>query len=346
MTAADHANRSKFPAAFAPRVTPPIIESSAKAWITYLLLMSLALAAVPLTLNSSYWLGIITFTYLMAALAASWNIIGGFGGQFSLGHGIFFATGAYVTSILFTEANISPWISLVLAAAMAALIAVAISWLTFRLKGPFFTIATMALNQVVFVVVNYVDWPTGGPRGILIPFKAGAANMIFAQKWQWALVMFGFLALVVAITVALRRSRFGFYLIASHDDEDTARACGVNVLALRLKGMALSAALTSVGGTLFAMYFRFIDPPSVLGLADIGVKMPLLSLIGGIGTIYGPMLGAALIIPLENYLRVALGGSIPGVQLAALGLTMVLAAMFLKKGIVGLIKNASAKQSR
>jgi branched-chain amino acid transport system permease protein len=323
-----------------------ITEKATIAWGRYALVMAVALTALPFSMHSTYWLGIVTFSYLMAALAASWNIIGGFGGQFSLGHGIFFATGAYVAAILFMEAGVSPWISLFLAAALSSVVAVAISWLTFRLKGPFFTIATMAFSQVAFVIVNYIDWPTGGPRGILIPFQAGFTNMIFAQRWKWALLMFAFLAIVMAITVALRRSRFGFYLLATHDDEDTARACGVDVLAVRLKAMALSAALTSVGGTLFAMYFRFIDPPSVLGLADIGVKLPLLALIGGIGTVYGPMLGAALIIPLENYLRVNYGGVWPGAHLAILGVIMVLAAIFMRKGIVGLVARLRARWIR
>lgn len=331
-------------ATVAPKST--IIESGFRAWGRYTVVMTLALAALPLSMMNSYWLGIVTFSYLMAGLAASWNIIGGFGGQFSLGHGIFFATGAYVTAILFVDANISPWISLFAAAAFSSATAALISWITFRLKGPFFAIGTMALSQVVLVIVNYIDWPTGGPRGILIPFKAGAGNMIFAQKWKWALLMFAFLAIVVAITVAMRRSRFGYNLMAAHDNEDTAQACGIDVMAVRIRAMALSAALTSVGGTLFAMYFRFIDPPSVLGLADIGVKFPLLALIGGISTIYGPMLGAALIIPLENYLRVTLGGIWPGAHLAILGLIMVLAAIFMRRGIVGLILQSRAGKRR
>jgi branched-chain amino acid transport system permease protein len=297
--------------------------------------MGAALAFTPLTLHSHYWLGIVTTGYLMAGLAGAWNIIGGFGGQFSLGHGIFFAIGAYLTAILYTQAGISPWVTILPASLIAALVAVGISWLTFRLRGPFFVIATMALSQVFLVLVNYLDWPTGGPQGILIPFHPSLKNMILRERWKWTLMMFVFLAIVVAISIVIRRSRFGFYLLASREDDESARAAGVDVVSVRSRGMALSAMLTSIGGSLFAMYFRYIDPPSVLGLAEVGVKFALLSLIGGLGTIPGPVLGAALIVPLENYLRVKLGGSWPGIHLAILGAIMLLAALFMKRGIVG-----------
>jgi branched-chain amino acid transport system permease protein len=122
------------------------------------------------------------------------------------------------------------------------------------------------------------------------------------------------------------------------EDEDAARAAGINVLAVKLQGMALSAGLTSIGGTLFTMYLRYIDPPTLFTLPDVGVKFALLSLIGGIGTVAGPLLGAALIIPFENWLRAEFANSLPGVSLAILGLLMVLAALFMKRGIVGAIE--------
>ena len=169
----------------------------------------------------------------------------------------------------------------------------------------------------------------------MIPFKAGFSNMIFRERWHYALLMFGFMALVVGLTVLLRRSRLGYYLLAVREDEDAARAAGINVLGVKLRGMALSAGLTAIGGTLFAMYLRYIDPPTLFTLPEVGVKFALLSLIGGVGTIAGPLLGAALIIPFENFLRAELANQLPGLSLAILGLLMVLAALFMKRGIVG-----------
>jgi branched-chain amino acid transport system permease protein len=307
----------------------------------------LLLSAVPLALlwGSSYWVNILATTYLFAALAAAWNVIGGFGGQFSLGHGVFFAIGAYATARLYLDLGLTPWLGVFPAAALATAVALMISWPTFRLRGPFFAIATMAINEACFALANYSDRITGGPRGILVPFRAGLANMIFIERWKYALLMFGFMAIVVLVTVWLRRARLGHYLMAVRADEDAAAASGINVLKVKLQGMALSAFLTGIGGGLFAMYVRVLDPPSLFTLPDIGVKFALIALIGGIGTIIGPVVGAILIVPLENFLRGAIGGDIPGGHLIVLGALLVIAALFLKRGVVGACL-AAARRAR
>lgn len=317
-----------------------VVESPRKAWFKYLGGMATALLPLVVFSENPYWLNIIAFTYLMGGLAAAWNIIGGFGGQFSLGHGVFFAIGAYGTAMLVIRFDASPWLVMLPVALLAAGMAMLISWPTFRLRGPFFAIATLAFNEVAFVLANHMESLTGGPRGLMIPFKAGFANMIFRDRWQYAVLMFIFVALVVGISVALRRSRLGYYLLAVREDEDAARAAGINVLSVKLRGMALSGGLTAIGGTLFTMYLRFIDPPTLFTLQEVGVKFALLSLIGGIGTIAGPLLGAVLIIPFENWLRGAFADSLPGVSLAILGALMVLAALFMKRGVMGLIQDA------
>lgn len=319
------------------------IESGRRALLKYVAGMAILLAPLVVLVDDAHWLNIIAFTYLMGGLAAAWNIIGGFGGQFSLGHGVFFGIGAYAAARLYVAFDLSPWLTVLPVALFAALVAVLISWPTFRLRGPFFAIATLAFNEVAFVIAHNVESVTGGPRGIMIPFKAGLANMIFRERWQYALLMFGFVAMVIGITIVLRRSRLGYYLLAVREDEDAARASGIDVLGVKLRGMALSAALTSIGGTLFAMYLRFIDPPTIFNLQEVGVKFALLSLIGGIGTIAGPLLGAALIIPFENFLRAELANAVPGLSLAILGLLMVLAALFMKRGVMGVVGALTAR---
>jgi branched-chain amino acid transport system permease protein len=311
-----------------------IQESTGRIVGKYLFGMALAFVPFLFLLGDNYWINILTVVYLMAGLASAWNVIGGFGGQFSLAHGVFFAAGAYASAQFYLKYGVSPWLTAPLAAAVVAVAAVLISWPTFRLRGPFFAIATMALNEVAAVLANYSDRLTGGARGLLIPFKAGFANMIFAERWKSCAVMFAFLALTLAVTIVVRHSRLGYYLLAVREDEDSARASGVNVLAVKLWGMGISAALTSIGGTLFAMFIRFLDPPTLLSLPDIGVKFALLSLIGGIGTVWGPVLGAFFIIPAENSIRASLGG-LPGAHLVVLGLLLMLASLFLKRGIVG-----------
>jgi branched-chain amino acid transport system permease protein len=303
-------------------------------------LLLVALAPLGLAWSDPYWVNILAYAYLFGALAASWNIIGGFGGQFSLGHGVFFAIGAYTVARLYLDLGLIPWLGIFPAAALATVIAVLISWPTFRLRGPFFAIATMAINEACFAFANYTDLLTGGPRGILIPFRAGFSNMIFIERWKYALLTFAFMSIVVMITVLLRRSRLGHYLLAVREDEDAARSAGVDVLKVKLLGMALSAALTAMGGGIFAMYVRVLDPPTLFSLPDIGVKFALISLIGGIGTIIGPVVGALLIVPVESWLRGALGGEIPGGHLIILGLVLVCASLFLKRGVVGAVTAA------
>ena len=319
------------------------LDSSARTVRTYLLGMGVALVPLLLLHGDNYWINILTFTYLMAALASAWNIIGGFGGQFSLAHGVFFGIGAYLTAQLYLKEHLSPWLAMPIGAAVVAAVAVLISWPTFRLRGPFFAIATMAFNEVAAVIANYAEPITGGAQGILVPFRPGFVNMIFVARWKYTLLMFIFLALTVGVSVVLRRSRLGYYLQAVREDEDAARAAGVNVLAVKLRGMAISAALTAIGGTLFTMYIRFIDPPTLFSLPEVGVKFALLSLIGGIGTIWGPLLGAAVLIPLENYIRITLGG-LPGAHLVILGLLLMLGALFLRRGIAGAL--ASLRRRR
>lgn len=305
-------------------------------------LAGLLATITPLVLLSGqpFWVNILIYTYLFAGLAVAWNIMAGFGGQFSLGHGVFFAVGAYMTARLYLLWEISPWLGILPAMLVCAVIGPMIFWPTFRLKGSFFAIATLAFNEVGMVCANYFESLTGGPRGLQIPFKPALSNMIFANPVHYALLMFAFMAICVTIATLIRRSRLGYYLLAVREDEDAARACGINVASVKLRGTAISAALTAGGGALFAMYVRTIDPPSLFSLADIGFKFALLTLIGGIGTIAGPVLGAFLIIPTETWLRATLGGGLPGMHLVILGFLMLLAALFMRKGLVHAIETA------
>jgi branched-chain amino acid transport system permease protein len=297
-----------------------------------LLLLVLAFSGDSFTLN------ILAATFLFGGVATAWNIIGGLGGQFSLGHSVFFAVGAYTTANLYLTFGVSPWFALVPAALLAGLVAVALSWPVFRLRGPFFAIATMAFTEVLLSLAMYFDTFTGGARGLSIPFRAGLQNMIFRDRFSYALLMLGFLGVALIVFTAVTRSRLGYSLQAIRDNQDAAMAAGINVLRTKLVGMAISAALTGIGGTLFLMYVRVVDPPTLFSLFDIGVKVALIALIGGIGTIYGPLLGALLIIPLESMLRAELGGAVPGANLIVLGIILILTSLFLKRGIIGALR--------
>jgi branched-chain amino acid transport system permease protein len=305
--------------------------------LLYALGLLVTLLPFILLAGDSFWLNIITYTYLFAGLAIAWNIIAGFGGQFSLGHGVFFAVGAYTTARLFLDWKLSPWIGIVPGALACAVLGPLIFLPTFRLKGSFFAIATLAFNEVALVMSNYMESLTGGPRGLQVPFRAALGNMIVEDTRAYAALMFAFMALALGASVWLMRTRLGYYLLAVREDEDAARAAGISVTGVKLRATALSAALTALGGGLFAMYVRTIDPLTLFSLPDIGVKFALLTLIGGMGTISGPVLGAFLIIPLESWLRARFGGSDPGLHLILLGVVMLLAALFMRRGIEGAI---------
>ena len=290
--------------------------------------------------GDSFTVNILAGTFLFAGLATAWNIIGGLGGQFSLGHSVFIATGAFITSNLYLGAHLSPWLALVPAGLAAALLGIAISWPVFRLRGPFFAIATMAFTEVLLALAMYFDRFTGGARGISVPFRLGFANMIFRDRLSYALLMLAYLATTLVVMAVVTRSRLGYSLKAVRENDTAAMASGIDVLRTKLTGMAISAFLTGIGGALFLMYVRVVDPPTLFSLFDVGVKMALIALIGGIGTIYGPLLGALLIIPLENMLRAELGSAVPGANLIVLGMLLMMTALFLKRGVMGALEVA------
>jgi len=285
--------------------------------------------------GDNFTLNMLAATFLYAGLSTSWNIIGGLGGQFSLGHSVFFAIGAFVTANMVLKLGLSPWYAMLPAALLASLVSVLISWPVFRLRGPFFAIATMAATEVFLALSLYFDRFTGGARGLSIPYRAGWENMIFRERFSYALLMLLYLALSLLVMILVTRSRLGYSLRAVRDNDGAAQAAGIDITRTKLAGMAISAALCGIGGGLFMMFVRVADPPTLFSLFDIGVKMALIALIGGIGTIYGPLLGALLIVPLESMLRAELSSAVPGAHLITLGLLLMMTALFLRHGIMG-----------
>ncbi len=331
--------RHKGPALADLSMPAPTVKTFARELPLMALVLGLLAALIFAASGDSFALNILSTTFLFAGLASAWNIIGGFGRQFSLGHSVFFAVGAYTTANLYLRMGVSPWLGLVPGAALAALVAALVSWPVFRLRGPFFAIATMALTEVALALGNYMESVTGGTRGMSIPFRLGLANMIFRDRLSYAMLMFGFTALSLLVVLAVTRSRLGYYLQAVRDNEQAARASGIDVTRTKLAGMAISAALTGVGGGLFLMSTRVGDPGALLSLFDFGVKFALIALIGGLGTVYGPLLGALVIVPLENWLRAEFGGLVSGANVIVLSLILILAALFLKRGIVGALQS-------
>ena len=305
-------------------------------WVKFA--MSIAALAILLAAlsGSPYWLNILTLTYLFAGLAVAWNLIGGFGGQLALGHGIYFATGAYSVAIGYTRYGWSPWLAMVIAVPIAMVIAAITSWPTFRLRGPFFAMATLALNQVALILMVYFSGFTGGSHGLTVPFEPSFRNVAFIETWKYPALMLVFVAFAAAIATWVSRNRLGYALRAVREDDAAAAAAGFNVFSTKMKAMLVSAGLTSIGGALFACFVRYVDPASVLSLPDLSVRIVLIALLGGIGTVWGPVLGALVLIPGITFIQGSLAGGVSGINLVVVGALLTLIPLLLRRGMVGL----------
>ncbi|PHK95292.1 branched-chain amino acid ABC transporter ATP-binding protein [Pseudoroseomonas rhizosphaerae] len=308
------------------------------------MLASLALLpllfVVPLLIGDDFVFHVFITICLYGALATAWNIVGGFAGQLSLGHAIFYGIGAYTAGLL-VPLGISPWLGMLGGAALSAMVGVAIGLPCFRLRGPFFALATIAFLQVIRLLALHFTGLTGGAVGLMVPLQTGWEWMIFFERWPSLLIAFGLLALTLGVTAWLRHARFGYYLVATCEREPAAAAAGVDTLRVRLQAVALSAALTSMVGTFHGMYLTFIEPEAMFSLA-FSVQIAMFALIGGIGTVMGPLIGTLLVVPLTELARGWLGASALGLHGFVYGTVLVLIVLFVPDGLVGLFRRAPA----
>jgi branched-chain amino acid transport system permease protein len=277
--------------------------------------------------------------FLFAMLATAWNILAGYCGQISLGHAVFFGTGAYTSSMLVTRADLTPWAGMLAGAVIAVALSQAIGYPVFRLRGHYFAIATIAVGEIVHVLVVNWDW-VGAARGVYLPIKRPDSlwNLQFHQsKAFYYYIALGLLLLALGATRLLERSRSGFYFRAVREDQDAAASLGVHVAAQKRRAIALSAALTALGGSFYAQYVLFIDPESVFALS-LSILICLVAVLGGVGTLWGPLLGAAVLVPLSEVTRIWLGGTGKALDLVIYGALIVLVAVFQPAGLVGLAR--------
>ncbi len=298
------------------------------------------IASVPLVTNSGVTLNFVMMALYAALLAQEWNLLGGFGGQFSFGHALFFGTGAYIQAIAQLQYGLSPWVALALAVIGSAAIGLIVGGLTFRygLKGSYFALVTLAFAEVFRILALSVPF-TGAGVGLMIPLAESFANMQFASRTGYLYLMLGFVAVALLATWWLKHSRFGAYLQAVRDNEDAARAIGVNPFNVKLGAIGLSGALMGAGGAFYVQVFQYIDPGIAFG-PGTSVEALVAAIVGGIGTLWGPVLGAVVLHVLADITR-NLFGQLPGINMVIYGVVLVLIVMFLPRGISGI--GASAK---
>ena len=307
-------------------------------WALHLAVLAIAIA-FPFVFPSSFMVNFGVMALFYAFIGQSWNISGGFAGQLSFGHVAFFGVGAYASTIVQLRLGWSPWLGLPAAALAGALVGGVIGVLSFRagLKGSYFALITLAFAEVLRIVTNSVSF-TGGGLGMLIPMKASAANFQFAERSGFYFLILLMAALSVALAEWLRRSRFGAQLAAIRENEDSAKALGIHVFREKVKVMLLSGAIGGMGGCFFAQYFLYIDPLVVFGV-DKSVEMLLVSMIGGAGTVYGPLVGALLLASISDITRVLT--QIQGLSLVLYGGLLVVIIAYLPNGLIDLFKRRS-----
>jgi branched-chain amino acid transport system permease protein len=295
-----------------------------------------ALAVLPLALKSDFLSHFAIMTLFFALLGQAWNLLGGYGGQRSFGHAAFFGTGAYAAAILQLDLGLNPWICLVLAAAAGALAGAFVGALSFRygLRGSYFALVTLAFAEVFRIVADSVPF-TGAGVGLQIPLKQSAANFQFADKLGFYWVILTFTALATAAAWWLENSCFGADLVATRENEDAARALGINVERTKLGAITLSAALSGLAGSFYLQYFLYLDPRLAYGV-EISVAALLVPLIGGVGTVFGPLVGA-FALRLLNEVSGTLTGGAPGLNLVLYGALLILILAFLPDGLVSLL---------
>jgi branched-chain amino acid transport system permease protein len=282
---------------------------------------------VPLVVHQDYQLNVLFRVFLFAALGLAWNLVGGYAGQLSLGHAAFFGLGAYGLALFHGKLDLPIWLALVLGVLLAVAAAFVIGRVAFRLRGPYFALATIAFAEVLRLTVRNLPDVTGGDVGIQPP-------ALFASdpsRWfYWSAV--ALTALSFAVTALIARSRFGYALQAIREDEDTALACGIDATRTKLLALLISAALTALGGALYASLFLFIVPDSVLGI-EISHKIAIVAMLGGAGTLTGPIVGALLLEPASELFKNVFHEA----HQLIYGVLIVLVVLFLPEGIVGTV---------
>ena len=285
------------------------------------LLFSLLL---PLVVRSDYILQVLFRIYLFAALGLAWNLVGGYAGQLSLGHAAYFGAGAYGLA-LFTRAGLPVWLALLLLVGLALVFALLIGGVSFRLRGPYFALSTIAFAEVLHATAKNLPRVTGGDVGVQVP--ALFSSNVHRSFYFCAVLL---TAAAAAATSRISRSRFGYSLMAIREDQDTALSVGVNAARVKLNALLASAALTALGGALYGSLYLFIVPDQVLSI-DLSNEIAIVAMLGGAGTLAGPIVGSLVLETASELFK----NVFQEAHLLIYGILLILVVLFLPEGIVG-----------
>jgi branched-chain amino acid transport system permease protein len=309
-------------------------------WVGALVLVALAL--LPLPIHDVYTLTLIIITLLFAGLSQAWNVLGGYCGQISLGHALYLGIGAYVSTMLYLNLGIPPTLGMFAGGAVAGLCALLVGWPCFRLSGHYYAIATVVVGEVGYLL--FLNWDfVGAAMGLYVPFHGESLVQLQfrTSKLPFHYVALAFLTITWVVAWFVEGSRWGFSWRAVRDDVVAARSLGVRVFPSKMAAAAISGGLTGIGGAIYAQYVGYIDPDSIMS-GQLSILVALPAVLGGGGTLWGPLLGAALLIPLSELTRSYLGGSGQGVDLMIYGGLIVIVSLARPAGLVSLFGTRKA----
>jgi branched-chain amino acid transport system permease protein len=294
--------------------------------------VGLILLALPFWISST-WQNLLITVFYYAFLGQAWNILGGYAGQLSLGHAAFFAIGAYTSAVLAAHYAVSPWLGMFVGAVLAALLSLGIGYLGFRfgLRGFYFILLTLAAAEICRLIALHLPI-LGGYTGLFINFTPNPWQFQFKGKIPYYFIALGFLVFASAVVWLLERSKLGTYLVAIREDEDASEALGVDTFRYKMMAYALSAALTALGGTFYAYFQYYLQPNTVLNL-NHSVDIMIRPIVGGMGTILGPILGSLLLELLGEFSRTYFAGATAGLSVVTYGILLIIVVLFLPRGI-------------
>ncbi|MFO1107675.1 MAG: branched-chain amino acid ABC transporter ATP-binding protein/permease [Bradyrhizobium sp.] len=304
------------------RGTPRTVYAAVAAFaVVYLVLIAV-------TRNSYYQLTL-TLVPIWAMMGLSWNILSGYSGLISFGHAAFFGIGAYATTLLFTLGNVTPWLGIPCATLLGALAALLVGGITFRLRGHYFALAMLAYP---LAMLHLFEW--AGYNEVSLPMKRenAAAFMQFADQRVYAVIALGLMILIMLLSVRIERSRFGMSLLAIKQNEIAAEATGIDSLKWKLRAIAVSGAIAGLAGGFYAIVLLVVTPETVFGMATSAQAL-IVTMFGGVGTVWGPVIGASILVPLSEFLHAQLGSRVPGIQGVVYGLAIMLVISRMPQGI-------------
>jgi len=287
----------------------------------------------PLVITQTFPIHVMILVFMFGMLGVAWNIMGGYAGMFSFGQAAFFGIGAYTSSYLLIAFQVNPWIGLILGGLVAALVAAAIGYPCSNLRGHYFAIASIAFSEIVRIHFN--NWSlVNAAEGITIPMMPESlANFMFhSSKLPYYYIIMAFLLIAVIVCYIVATSKMGYYFRAIKESHDVAEVLGINVVKYRLIAIMVSAFLSAMAGTFYAQYILYIDPESVM-LGAISIQIVLISMLGGAGSVLGPVLGAAILVPLSETTRVMLGHKGTGVDMLIYGFLITIISVYQPQGV-------------